>query len=421
MTGQSTSDLSIARKVVSGRDFRLLWLGQTVSLLGSNVSTVALPLVMVVTLGAGTFTVGLLTSVAWLPWLVIGLPAGAWVDRLARRPVMLWCDVVSLVAVMTVPVAAWFGVLTVGQLFVVAAVGGCAKVFFTTAYRAYLPSLVPGDELMAANSRLYGSEATVQVVGPGLGGVLASVFGAVSGLVVDALSFGVSAVCLWGIRAEEPRPAVTGRGGLRKEIGEGLRFVVRDPYLRVLVCYSAAVNIALMGFTSISVLFLVRDVGAGAGTVGVVLALSSGGGAIGAVLAGRISGRFGSARAVVLLQAATVPMGLLIPLTGAGFGLVWYVAGVLAIEIGGVASNVIINTFRQQYCPPELLGRINASMAMVTVGVVPLGGVLAGGLGTVFGVRQAIWMMTGLLALSVVILLMSRIRGLRDFPATRSV
>ncbi|MFJ4655870.1 MFS transporter [Nocardia sp. NPDC088792] len=419
MTGQPTTNLAPPRKVVTRRDFRLLWFGQTISLLGSNVSTVALPLVMVVTLRADTFTVGLLTSVAWLPWLVIGLPAGAWVDRLARRPVMLWCDIVSLVAVMTVPLAAWLGLLTITHLFVVAAVGGCAKVFFTTAYRAYLPSLIPSDELLPANARLYGSESTVQVVGPGLGGVLATVFGAVSGLVLDALSFGISALCLWGIRTAEPRPAATARGGLRSEIGEGLRFVVHDPYLRVLVCYSAAVNIALMGFTSISVLFLVRDVGASAATVGVVLALSSAGGAVGALVAGRVSGRFGTARAVVLLQVATVPMGLLIPLTSGGIGLVWYVVGVLAIEIGGVASNVIINTFRQQYCPPDLLGRINASMAMVTVGVVPLGGVLAGGLGTVFGVRQAIWMMTGLLALSVAILLMSRIRRLRDFPATR--
>jgi predicted MFS family arabinose efflux permease len=398
------------------RDFRLLWFGETTSLLGSSVAAVALPLVAVVTLQADTFTVGLLTAAYWLPWLIIGLPAGAWVDRLACRPVMLFCDGVSFVVYASVPVAAWFGVLTIAHVLAAALLGGCAKVFFTTAYRAYLPTLVSGDELLSANARLQGSESTTQVVGPGLAGLLAQTFGAVSGLVADALSFAVSALCLRAMRTPEPRPATPARRRLRSEIGDGLRFVANDPYLRVLVCFGAVSNLALTGFSSIGIVFLVRDVGADAGTVGLVLALGGFGGVVGALIAGRLARRFGTARAVLLCQLCSAPLVLLIPLTSHGLGLAFFLVGNVAIGIGVVASNIIQNTFRQQYCPSELMGRIAASMSVVNYCTIPLGGLLGGGLGEAFGVRETMWTMTGLQALSVLILWASRIRLLRDFP-----
>lgn len=155
------------------RDFRLLWIGETTSKVGSAVTAVALPLVAVTTLHANTFEVAALTSAEWLPWLLMGLPAGAWVDRLPRRPVMLGCDVVSAAAFASVPLAAAFGLLTVAQLYAVATIGGAASVFFSTAYLVFLPSIVTDDALVEGNAKLQGSESAAQLVGPALAGGVA--------------------------------------------------------------------------------------------------------------------------------------------------------------------------------------------------------------------------------------------------------
>jgi MFS family permease len=398
------------------RDFRLLWFGETTSSLGSSVASVALPLVAVVTLQAGTFTVGFLAAAAWLPWLFIGLPAGALVDRLPKRPLMLACNLTSMLLFASVPVAAWLGFLTMTQLLVVALLGGTAKVFFATAYRVYLPALVSGDDLLEANAKLQGSESVVQVAGPGVAGPLALAFGAVSGLLADAVSFGVSVLCLRAIRTRETRSGRTTTDRLRDEIADGLRFVVHDRFLRVLTVFGAISNIALMGYDSIAVVFLVRDLGAGQATVGVVLALAGAGGVFGALLAGRLSARFGSARAFLLCEVGAAPMLILGPLSGPGWGLVLFVAGGIGLGAGVVTSNVLSSTFRQRYCPPELFGRITASTAVLNYGAIPLGALLGGVLGQTLGVRETLWIMAGLQAVSITVLLFSPLRTLRDFP-----
>ncbi len=186
------------------RDFRLLWIGETTSQFGSAVTVVALPLVAVQALHAGPFEVALLTAVTWLPWVVIGLVAGAWVDRLPRRPVMLLCDMVSMLLLATVPVADWCGVLTIGQLLAVALLAGVCSVFFTSAYQAYLPALVEGEDLVEANAKLQGSQSAAQIGGPGLVGGIAALAGVATGLLVDAISFAASAAGLRSIDAREP-------------------------------------------------------------------------------------------------------------------------------------------------------------------------------------------------------------------------
>jgi MFS family permease len=174
------------------RDFRLLWAGETTSKPGSNVTTVALPLVAVFVTHTGPFTVGVIATASWVPWLLIGLPAGAWIDRLPRRPVLLSCDVVSSAALVSVPVAAWLGVLTVAQLLLVAVLTGASSVLFGTAYRVYLPVLVARADLPEGNAKLQGSEACAQLAGRSLAGVLAQWAGAVAGLLVDAVRRGRS-------------------------------------------------------------------------------------------------------------------------------------------------------------------------------------------------------------------------------------
>lgn len=398
------------------RDFRLLWFGETTSTVGANISRVALPLVAVVTVHASTLQVSALTAAAWLPWLVVGLPAGAWVDRLPRRPVMLLCDVASLILLLSVPLAAWISVVTFLHLLVVALLTGTASVFFTTAYSVYVPGIVMGDRVREANAKLQGSEAVAQVAGPGLAGLLAQVAGAVSGLVADALSFLVSALCLLRIQREEDVQPTARGTGLRQEIAAGLRLVARDPYLRVLSVFGALTNLTLVGCQSILVVFLVREIGVGPAAVGALLATTSAGGVLGATIAARLARRVGSARALLLSALGTAPFGLLIPLTAPGPRVALVAIGGFVVGCGAVTGNVIKDSWRQVYCPRHLLGRVLVSMQVLNYGAIPLGALLAGALGSTIGLRPALWVLTSGLALAALTLFLGPLHRHHDLP-----
>lgn len=399
------------------RDFRRLWMGQASSKLGSSVTSVAMPLVAVATLQASAFQVALLSAAAWLPWLLIGLPAGAWVDRLRRRPIMVVCDLTAALLFLSVPVAAWLDLLTIGHLLAVALLAGTADVFFRTAYQAYLPSLLDERDLPEGNAKLQGTESAVSVAGPGLAGLLAQFAGAVTAVLLDALSFVASALCLSSIGFREPRnPQPRRSANLRREIAEGIRFVARDRYLRVFTVAGAASNIGLTGYQSLIVVFLVREVGLRPGTVGILLTAMSCGGVLGAAVATPLARRFGTARTVLICNLGASPFGLLIPLTDRGPRLALLVIGGLVIGIGVVAGNVVKGVFRQRYTPPHLLGRVMVSMQFLNFGAIPLGALMAGSLAAALGVRPAIWIMTSGLALTGVILLAEPIRGRRDLP-----
>lgn len=397
------------------RDFRLLWIGETTSSLGSSVTSVALPLVALTMLHAGVIAVSMLSAAAWLPWLIIGLPAGAWVDRLRRRPVMMGCDAASLVLFASVPISAWAGVLTMAQLLIVALLSGVAKVFFSTAYRAYLPALVGADDLVEGNSRLQGSESAAQIAGPGVGGLLAQAFGAANGLIVDAVSFLVSVFCLRGIQSREPRVEVR-RRALRHEIAEGMRFVARDPLLRVFMVFGGAANLVLTGYGAITVVFLIRGIGLSSGAAGLLIAAGSTGGVLGALFAPRLARRIGSARALLVCKVGTTPFGLLIPLTGQGWRLGFFLVGSICMVAGIVAGNVVSGGFMQAYCPTRLMGRITTSIQVVNFGAIPVGAVLGGLLAEALGFQSALWILFGSFVLASLILLAAPIRGDRDLP-----
>jgi MFS family permease len=389
------------------RDFRLFWTGETISQLGDTMARVAMPLLAVLVLHASTFVVTLLTATAYLPWLLIGLPVGAWVDRLRCRPLMIACDLVAAVLYGSLPAAAWLGVLTIGQVVAVALLAGCADVFFGTAYQVYLPSIVTTGELVEGNAKLLGSASAAAIGGPG------------AALLANAISFLVSAACLLRIRGGGARiiPVPGSRTGIRREIAEGVRYVAGDPYLRPLTIWASLVNLGLTGYGALAVVFLVRTVGLGPGPAGLLLAASGAGGLLGALVARRIAARFGTARTLLLSALGALPFGLLIPLTGPGARLAFFVSGLLISASGVVAGSVILGSFRQTYCPPQLLGRITATMRFLLVGTNPLGALMAGGLGTWLGVRPALWIMIGIAVLSGALLLTRTFRGLKDLPA----
>ncbi|MER6360451.1 MFS transporter [Kitasatospora sp. NPDC001527] len=398
------------------RDFRLLWAGETVSRLGSAVTAVALPLVAVVALDAGPLATGLLSAAVWLPWLLIGLPAGVWVGRWRRRTVLVRGNLVSAALYASVPAAGWFGVLTLAQLLLVALLAGTAAVFLGTAHQACLPDLLRPERLTEGNAKLQGGASAAQVAGPGVAGLTVQAFGAAAGLLVDAASFLVAAGALLLIRerrtaAPEPDPAPLGR-----QVREGLTFVRRDPYLGALLRYGAVANLALAGYQAVAVLFLIDGLGVAPSAVGWLGAAGALGGVAGAAIARPVTRRHGTARGVLLVLLAVTPFGLLLPSARPGAGVLLYAAG-LAVLVGGVVlANVVLAGFRQRYVPPALLSRVVATSLAAGQATIPLGAVTGGALGQWLGLRPTMWIMVSLLVASAALLIASPLRRVRDLP-----
>ena len=403
-----------------GRDFRLLWTAESISKTGSAVTTFALPLVALQTLGASTLMMGVLNAMVWLPWLVIGLQAGAWADRRRRRPLMIGCQLASALLISSVPLLAWFGALTMGYVLVIAFAVGCSNVIFTAAYNAFLPFLIGRKELLGANTRLMGSEQAANIAGPGIGGLIVQLSSAVVGLLVDAFSFLVSAACLWSIRAREPSGRLderteAPRTTYRADIRAAMAFVARDPYLRIITASNACTNLLMGGIQALVVVFLIQGAGLSPWVVGATTIMISIGGLLGAVVASKVSTRLGSSR-TLLTAPITDCFLLLFPIAGRGVALVLALAGTLVWATGIVVRNVTAGAFRQAYCPPGMRGRVAMTIRFVSFGVWPLGSLLGGVLGTVVDIRTALFMLAIANVLADVILFIGPMKHRRELP-----
>jgi MFS family permease len=381
------------------RDFRLLWGGETVSELGSQVSLLAIPLLAVRTLHATTFEMGLLTAASTAAFLIVGLPAGVWVDRVRRRRLMIGADLGRVLALGSIPIAAAVGGLTLVQLFVVTLVSGVLTVFFDVAYQSYLPALVGREHLVEGNAKLTGSAQVAAVAGPSVAGGL------------------VQAIGSSAIRSPEPKPTVPegGHRGLVVGIAEGLCFLFGNALLRAIAATTATSNLFSGVAAAVEIVFLVRQVHASPGVIGLLFALGGVGGVAGAFAAGPIARRVGGARATIIGIAGSVG-ALLIPLTMPGAGLLYFGFGFLMVSFSATVYNVNQVSFRQRLCPDRLLGRMNATMRFVVWGVLPIGALIGGILGAVFGLRTTLWIGALGQALAGIWLLASPMRGLRDFP-----
>ena len=397
------------------RNFRLFWIGESTSLIGTNVSSVVVPLVGVRVLHAGTFAVALLTGAAWLPWLLFGLPAGAWVDRFRKRTVMIICDLVSLILFASIAVCAWLGVLTLAQLLTASLLAGIVGVFFKAAFQAYIPQILLKDELVDGNAKLQASAAFATVSGPGIGGAVAQALGIATGVMLNAASFAVSAICLIAARPNVPESSSSRpKRELGKEIREGVRFLLHDPYLLPLAAFTSALCLGVSSSDSLMIIFYVRTLGVTSSVTGIILGLMGAGGLFGAAISARLVRRYGSARAM-LISRILLAFALLLPLTTRGIGLIFSISWFMA-TIGLISGNVISLSFRQARCPPQMLGRISASYYTMTYSFLALGTVFGGALGTLIGVRGALWVTCGIVASSSAILFFSPIRRLTDLP-----
>lgn len=399
------------------RDFSLLWFGESVSVLGNATTSVLLPLLAVVAFDAGPGWMGLLTAAAWVPWLVIGLPAGAWVDRLPARRVMVASDLAAAAVLAGVPVAWTLDRLTLTHVVLAALGNGVCTVFFRAAYPALVRHVAPPAQQEQAFARLFGTESAMQVAGPGVGGLLAQLGSAALGLAVDAASFLVSAVCLARLRlAPTPHTDATAVAPLRTRIREGVDYIRGDRLLRFFTVLGGVSNFGLTGYGALLVLFLVRELHLAPAAVGAVMATGSLGGFLGAAVATRVSARLGSARALVWLQVLAGPTALLLPLATRGAGLVLFVLGQLLVGTAVVAGNVIRGAWRNRYVPESMVARQVTTAQVVNLGTMPLAGLAAGWLGSGLGLRPTIAIMAAIHAVACLAMFWSPLRGLRDLP-----
>ncbi len=401
-------------------DFARLWAAQSTSAIGSQFTAVALPLLAALSLGASPMAFGVLAAAAGLPHLLFGLFAGAWVDRLRRRPVMISADVARAALLGTIPVAAALGALRIELLVAVAFLVETFTVFFDIAYLTYIASLIAREDLVEANRRPEATASGAQVIGPALGGTLVRVLGAPLALLVDALSYLVSAALIWRVRAHEARPERIGEAtSLRAEIGQGLRAVWQSPVLRALALSSTVMNVAGFLFLSIYVLYMTRDLGLGAGAVGLVFAAGGVGALLGSVSAGPARDRWGVGRVLLGSQilfglfGMLVPLAVLfpdaaLPLVVAAEFLQWVM--VLVFSINSVS-------LRQAVTPDRLLGRVNGTMRFIVWGSRPIGSLLGGYLGSRIGLPATL--VVGALGMLVafVPLLTSPIPRMKQFTA----
>ena len=370
------------------RDFLSLWGAETISQFGSQVSFLALPLVAILVLEESAFRVAALTSMTFLPFLLFALPAGVWVDRLRRKPILVLGDLGRAAALASVPAAHWLGALTIWQLYAVALVVGVCTVFFDVASQSYLPALVGRAQVVEGNAKLEISRAASNIGGPGMAGGLVAALTAPVAVLFDAVSFVASALLLGGIRKQEEAPAREERRSLRHELSEGLRYVFGDAYQRTMVAMTALSNFFGQIVFSILLVYAVRELGLSAGTIGIVLALGNAGTLLAALTAKRIGDRLGVGRTILLASCLFGPGTLLIAAAPQDNAIPFILASMVVIGFGGILYNVTAISLIQAITPDRILGRANASRRFVVWGVVPLGGFAGGALASTIGLRE---------------------------------
>jgi MFS family permease len=397
-------------------DFLRLWSAQTISVFGSQITMLALPLAAIIVLEASAFEVAALTALEWTPWLLFSLPAGAWVDRLPRRPVLIVTDLGRAAALVSIPIAYAFDVLTLGHLFAVGFLTGTLTVFFDVAYVAFLPRIVERRQLGEGNSKLEMTRAGSQVGGPGVAGLLVDLFSAPVAILADAISFVVSALFLGGIRArEQPRPREDGTR-LLAEVVEGLRFVIGHPWMRPSMASIATSNFFWNLLSAVLLVYAVRELGLSAATIGLAFTLGNIGPIAGALLANRIGNVVGVGPTIVLSMFLLGFPTLLVPLAPAD-----YAVPILAVVFAfagfwGIVTNVVGISLFQATTPDRLQGRATASRRLVNFGAVPLGSLAGGGLAATIGLRETLWVGAVGASLAFLPLLFSPIRHVREVP-----
>lgn len=404
-------------KLTSSPNFLKLWAAQTASVLGVQLTDFALPLTAALTLQATPMQMGILNALDTLPFLLFGLFAGTFVDRVHRRPIMARADFARAALLSVVPLAALLGMLRLEVLYVVAFLVGVATLLFDVAYQSFLPSVVRRDQLADANAKLETSHALFNVLGPSLGGGLVQLVTAPVALCVNAVAFVASAALLGGLRVQEapPEPSETPR--VWRSISEGVRFVALNPMLRAIAGCTSILNFFSALASTVWVLYVTRELGFQPALIGTVLGVGSAGAVLGAVLAAGLPRRLGVGR-VIIGAAMLLPLAaVLVPLAPPGvIAPVLLAVAQFVRSFANLVYNVAQVSLRQALTPHRLLGRVNATMRFFVWGTMPLGALVGGVLGSVMDLRTTLLLAAAGTMLAVLPVLFSPVRTLRRFP-----
>ncbi len=415
-----TDDQAPAASIWQQRDFVRLWSASSVSLFGSFVTRTALPFAAILVLGAGPLEIAILRSLQLIAGLIVGLFAGAWVDRLRRRPIMIAADLGRAVLLGSIPLAGYLGVLSIGQIYFVSFFAALLTTFFDVADRSYLPTLVESDQLVKANSALTASASVAEFSAFGISGFLIQLFSAPIAIAVDALSFLASALLLGTIRQPEPpRPAVADREPVFDEIRDGLRVVAGSPILRAITGATASAHVLWGVFGTSYLLFATDVVGLGPAAIGIIAGLGGAGALVGAVFAERTGRRLGLGRAMLAMMIVFTLGNALIPLAPSGaivLGAAFLIGQQLIGDSGGAAYEILEISLRQSIVDDRMLGRVNGTIRF-SEDLFQLGGTIIGGIvAETLGLRAA--MAFGVLGgvAAIGFLWFSPIRGLTAVP-----
>ena len=411
----------VDRSLLRHADFLKLRTGQTVSAFGTQITILAVPIVAALALKVSPFEFGLLATIEFLPVVLLSLPAGVWVDRLRRRPILIWGDLGRAISLLTITIAFALNMLTIWQLYAVVFVNGCLTVFFDVAYQSYLPSIVARDQLVDGNAKLELTRGASQRLGPGLAGLLIAILTAPFAIVIDAISYSVSAAFVSWIRKAEPSPEPhdesTGpRPSIREEIGVGLRFVAGDRVLRALALTVALGYLFGTIADSILILFLVTERQFSPALIGLAFTLGSIGVITGALVTSRLTRVIGVGPMIVIAAVAEGLSWLPVAIAPDSLLFVGLATTIVALSFFGMAWNVNAMSLRQAITPAGMRGRMNATVRFVSWGTIPVGYTVGGFLGGVIGMHNAIWVGAIGAVVSFVPVALSPIRRIHSMP-----
>jgi MFS family permease len=411
-------------------DYRKLWTAATISLFGTQVSLIAIPVIAIFLLHVQAYQVALLGTVEFLPFLFFTLPAGAWVDRLPRRLILVAGDFGRAISLLSIPIAWELGVLTIWQLYLVGFINGTLTVFFDVADQSFLPAILEPDDLIEGNSKLQVSASAAQVLGQPLGGGIVGLFGAPLAVTADAISFVASGGLIFWIRKREPKRAAAAAAtggllapvaGIRAEIAEGLHYVLGHPYLRYIAASTGISNLfSNIAFATIAY-FVYTDLGLTPFQFGVIGGLGSIGVLVGALVAGRIAERIGVGRTILWSMIISGPATLLAAVAQPATAIPVLTASFFLGSFAGVVYNINQVSLRQAITPERIQGRMNATMRFLVWGTIPIGQVIGGIVATGLGARGALIVGGILGCFAFVPILFSSVRQLERIPTPETV
>lgn len=415
------SPLAWLMDVLVGHDheFRKLWAGGLISTLGFHITALAMQLTAVTVLDASPLEMGVLAAAQFLPRFLFVLPAGAWVDRVSRRRVMIAGDLVRAFALATIPIAYVLAALQLPQLYLVAFIMGATTTFFDVAVVSFLPGLVGRQNLLPTNSRMQAGDAVAQIVGPGLAGTLVQLLTAPIAIALDSLSYVVSAVFITAIRRTDGAPSQTAaKTTFRGDIRAGMRAVAANPLLRAPIASGA--NFALFGpgvRSALVVLYLV-ELGVTPAELGMIYGFGGAAALAGAFVARPVASRLGLGRAMVGVHIAAAAFAAFVPLAGLveAHRLWVLVAGQMGLSALGPIWAVNATSLQQTVTPDGLLARVSATVRFATSGAQPVGALLGGWAAASLGLQLTLTVAAGGLLLGAVILRTSAVANLRALP-----